>query len=158
MDATLEAKLNILSVEEAIRQFETTFPNTDWNKLQIEPEGPFIKYEMVGNDGENRNTLEINAQTGSTLKERQKPLKEKHRNPGRRQQKALNMTNLKSLTEINAIAQEQVGTDEPFQWEMDRQKERTVWKIEFANPTGEKITEIKVDAQDGTITQMKLKR
>lgn len=158
MDGTLEAKLNILPVEEAIRQFEETFPNTDWNKLQIESEGPFMKYEMVGNDGEHRNTLEINAQTGSPLKQRQKPLKEKHKEATRRQRKALNMTNLKSLTEINDIAQAQVEMDEPFQWELDRQKERTVWKIEFANPTGEKITELKVDAQDGAITQMKLKR
>lgn len=78
MTATLEEKLDILTVEEAIEKFETTYPGSDWNKLQIEPDGSFIKYEMVGNDGQHRNTLEINVHTGAVLKERQKALKEKH--------------------------------------------------------------------------------
>lgn len=41
--------------------------------------------------------------------------------------------------------------------ELDRQKERTVWKIEFADQTGSQITEVKVDAQDGTVVQTKIK-
>lgn len=155
---TLEEKLNILPVQAAIEAFEKTFPESDWNKLQIEPEGPFIKYEMVGTDNENRNTLEINAHTGDVLKERQKPLKEKDKNPIRRERRALNMNGLLQLTEVNEIAQNKIADGEPFQWELDRQKERTVWKIEFANKLGTEVTEFKVDAQDGTIVQMKLKR
>ena len=83
MAATLEEKLDILPVQEAIDKFETAYPRSDWNKLQIEPEGPFIKYEMVGNDGEYKNTLEINAHTGDVLKEKQKPLKETAGTDGR---------------------------------------------------------------------------
>ena len=157
MTQTLEEKLEILSIQEAIDKFEATFPGSDWNKLQIEPEGPFTKYEMVGVDGENKNTLEINAHTGDVLKERQKPLKEKAKDPARRERRALNMDNLMPLTEINAIAQSHVSDAEPYQWELDRQSERTVWKIEFANKTGSEIREFKVDAQDGTIVQTKLK-
>lgn len=157
MTQTLEEKLEILAVEKAIDKFETTFPGSDWNKLQIESEGPFIKYEMVGNDGEHKNTLEINAHTGDVLKERQKSLKRKAKDPARREKRALNMQGLMPLTEINAIAQNQVTEVEPYQWELDRQKERTVWKIEFANKTGTEILEYKIDAQDGTIVQSKLK-
>ena len=157
MTSTLEATLGILPVEEAIQRFESTFPTSDWNKLQIEPEGPFMKYEMVGTDEVNRNILEINAQSGTILKEKQKPLKPKQQDPARRARKELNMMNLMSLTEINQIAVQQVVNAKPFQWELDRQKHRTVWKIEFADAMGEKITEVKVDAQDGTITQIKLK-
>ena len=43
MTQTLEEKLEIMPVEKAIEKFETTFPRSNWNKLQIEPEGPFIK-------------------------------------------------------------------------------------------------------------------
>lgn len=157
MAATLEEKLDILPVQEAIDKFETAYPRSDWNKLQIEPEGPFIKYEMVGNDGEYKNTLEINAHTGDVLKEKQKPLKEKEKDSARRERKALNIENLMPLTEINEIAQTHVMDAIPYQWELDRQKERTVWKIEFANKTGSEMTEFKVDAQDGTIVQTKLK-
>lgn len=158
MTQTLEEKLEIMAVEKAIEKFETTFPGSNWNKLQIEPEGPFIKYEMVGNDGEHKNTLEINAHTGDVLKKRQKPLKKKAKDPARRERKALNMQRLMPLTKVNEIAQNQMNEAEPFQWELDRQKERTVWKIEFANKLGSEITEFKVDAHDGTIVQMKLKR
>lgn len=157
MTSTLEAKLDILAVEKAIATFEDRYPGNDWNKLQIEHDGPFFKYEMVGNDGKHRNTLEINAHTGVTLKDKQKPLKEKDKDPTRRDRKKLDMAQLLTLTKINEIAQNQVTNAEPFQWELDRQKERTVWKIEFADPLGKQITELKLDAHDGTIVQSKLK-
>lgn len=155
---TLEEKLNILPVKEAIGIFEAKFPKTSWNKLQIEPEGPYIKYEMVGMDKKHRNKLEINAHTGGVIKERQKPLKKKALNPRRRKRKQLNMTGLLPLTEVNDIAQRRIPDAEPFEWELDRKKDRTVWKIEFANKFGTEITEFKIDAQDGTVVQMKLKR
>jgi uncharacterized membrane protein YkoI len=157
MEETLEAKLDILSVEEAMKKFEKTYPNSQWNKLQIEQEGPFIKYEMVGNDGENKNTLELNAHTGDVLTEKQKPLKEKDKDPTRRQRKALRVDQLLPLSEITDIAQRHITEAEPYQWELDRESERTVWKIEFAGQSGREITEFKVDAQDGTIVQTKLK-
>ena len=155
--STLEMRLGILPVEEAIAIFENHFPNSDWNKLQIEHEGPFYKYEMVGNDGTHRNTLEINAHTGKILKDKQKPLKPKAQDPIRRERKKLNMSQQMSLTTINDIAQKQLADARPFQWELDRQKNRTVWKIEFSDTLGENITEYKIDAQDGTIVQIKLK-
>ena len=154
----LETQLGIIPVADAINQFQATFPKSDMTKLQIEYEGPFIKYEMVGNDGSYRNTLEINAQNSTVLKERQKPLKTKYQDPRRRQRKALNLNNLLPLSEINDIALSQTQVNQPFQWELDRQKERTVWKVEIADATGSQITEVKVDAQDGTVVQMKLKR
>lgn len=157
MVVSLEEKLDIIPVAEAIDEFNAVFSDTDFTKLQIEPEGPYIKYEMVGNDGEYKNTLEINAHTKTILKEKQKPLKEKDKDPVRREQKALNLENLKPLIEINVIAQEQIEAGEAFQWELDRSGARTIWKIEFADTNGDNITEVKVDAHDGTVVQMKIK-
>ncbi len=154
---TLEAQLNILAVEEAIGIFQAKFPNSDIHKLQIEHVGPYLKYEMVGMDDQHTNILEINAHTGGVLKERQKPLRKKALDPAWRQQKALNLTELLPLTDVNTIAQQKIADMEPFQWEMDRAKERTIWKIEFADPHGTQITEFKVDAQNGQVVQMKLK-
>ena len=158
MTSTLESKMGILSVVEAISIFEERYPNNDWNKLQIEHEGPFMKYEMVGNDGEKRNRVEINAHTGTVIKDKQKSLKAKAKDSSRRERKKLNMKDLLPLTQVNRIAQEQARESKPFQWELDRQKERTVWKIEFADANGEQIFEYKIDAQDGSIIQMKRKR
>lgn len=155
--AAFEEEYGILPLADAIARFNDTFPNSDVTKLQLEYEGPFLKYEFVGNDGVNRNTFEINAQTGDVLKERQKPLKEKMKNPQRREAKALNLENLLPLAEINDLALEQSPVKNPFQWELDRAKERTVWKVELADDTGGQVTELKIDAQDGTLVQMKLK-
>lgn len=69
----------------------------------------------------------------------------------------MNLEKLQPLQEMNELARQQVKTGTAFQWELDRNNERTVWKIEFADETGSNITEIKIDAQDGTIVQMKLK-
>jgi uncharacterized membrane protein YkoI len=157
MSQAFEAQLGILGVNEAIDFYQEKYPNSDLNKLQIEHEGLYLKYEMVGNDGKTRDTLEINAHTGAVLKERQKPLKEKHQDSIRRAGKALNLENLRPLQEINDLASEQIETGTAFQWELDRNKQRTVWKIEFADETGSNITEIKIDAQDGTIVQLKRK-
>ncbi|XJS10829.1 PepSY domain-containing protein [Aerococcaceae bacterium WGS1372] len=158
MTHRLETQLGIIPVKDAINLFLGKFPKSDMTKLQIEYEGPFIKYEMVGNDGTHRNILEINAQNSTILKERQRPLKAKDQDPTRRQRRTLNLDNLMPLSEINDIALSQSQVDQPFQWELDRQKERTVWKVEIADATGGQITEVKVDAQDGTVVQMKLKR
>lgn len=155
--AAFEEEYGILPLADAIARFNDTFPNSDVTKLQLEYEGPFLKYEFVGNDGVNRNTFEINAQTGDALKERQKPLKEKMKDPQRREAKALNLENLLPLAEINDLALEQSPVKNPFQWELDRAKERTVWKVELAEDTGGQVTELKIDAQDGTLVQMKLK-
>lgn len=155
--AAFEEEYGILPLADAIARFNDKFPNSDVTKLQLEYEGPFLKYEFVGNDGVNRNTFEINAQTGDALKERQKPLKEKMKDPQRREAKALNLENLLPLAEINDLALEQSPVKNPFQWELDRAKERTVWKVELADDTGGQVTELKIDAQDGTLVQMKLK-
>lgn len=155
--AAFEEEYGILPLADAIARFNDTFPNSDVIKLQLEYEGPFLKYEFVGNDGVNRNTFEINAQTGDVLKERQKPLKEKMKDPQRREAKALDLENLLPLAEINDLALEQSPVKTPFQWELDRAKERTVWKVELADETGGQVTELKIDAQDGTLVQMKLK-
>ena len=157
MTTAFEESLGIIAVAEALQAFRDKFPISDFNKVQLEHEGPYLKYEMVGTDKEYRNTLEINAHTGSVLKERRKPLKEKHKDPIRRERKALNLDQLMPLSEINELAQKQVSAGAAFQWELDREGTRTVWKIEFAAAAGDQITEVKIDAQDGMIVQTKLK-
>lgn len=158
MTHSLEDQLNIIPIATAIQTFQTKYPKSDIQKLQIEYEGPFIKYDIVGNDGSQRNSLELNGQTGQVIKEKQKALKAKDQDPSRRQAKALNLDNLMPLDQINQIALDNANVDRPFQWEMDREKDRTVWKVEISDASGSQVTEVKVDAQDGTVVQMKLKR
>lgn len=158
MTQTFEERMDILPVTQAITLFFDAYPQSDMQKFQLEYEGPFLKYEMVGMDEENRNALKINAATGEVLKEQQKPLKPKDQNPERRANKALNLDNLLPLEEIDQIAKDNSQVKLPFQWELDRRRDRTVWKVELASDDGARVTEVKVDAHDGTVVEMKIKR
>lgn len=156
MPNTLETELGIIPVTDAITKYQTKYPDDNITKLQIEYEGPFLKYEFVGDDGKNRHTYEFNARTEDELKDKTKTLKRKHQDENRRARRKLDVDNLRSLQEITDIALEQVPVEKPFEWELDRKGKRTVWEIEIANETGDTIYEVKVDAHDGTVVEMKL--
>lgn len=154
---TLEETLGIIAVDEAIGLYKEKWPNDELTKLQIEYEGPFLKYEFVGHDGADRHVYEINAQNKAVIKERSKPLEPKKRHADYLERKNLFLIDLLPLTQINEIALGAVPVDRPFQWELDRKNERTVWKVEISNEDASEVYEVKIDAQDGTITQTKLK-
>lgn len=159
MNTNFENSLGIIPLQEAINKFQEKYPQSSIFKLQIEYKGPFLKYEMNGNDNENRNSLELNAQTGDIIREKQRPLKEKEKlkNQDTLTRKSLDLNKLMSLDEISKISDTEVGKGKAFQWEMDRSKERTIWKIEYADDKASEIIETKIDAHDGTMIQKKLK-
>lgn len=157
MSMTFEEQLGIIPLSEAIDFYFEKWPNDQVTKLQIEYEGPFLKYEFVGHDGKNRHTYEFNAQNKAVIKEREKLLSEKKSQPEYLEQKNLDLSGLLPLTEINRLALEAAPVDKAFQWELDRKRERTIWKVEIANDDASTVYEVKLDAQNGTITQIKLK-
>lgn len=157
MTNTLEMKMNILSVAQVLAQYFEAYPDDILTKFQLAHKGPFYKYAFVGNDGNVRHTLELNAQTGDVLKDKAKDLRPKDQDPARREAKTLNLENLLPLNQITDLALNAVAVKNPVQWELDRKGPRTLWKVEITNDTGANMHEVKIDAQDGTILQTKLK-
>lgn len=157
MEKTLEQGLGIMPVEEALDLFREKYPQASLEKVQIEYHAGCFKYEFVGYTDRHKINYEINGATGTELKAKEKPLKPKQVRPDRRDRKRLNLENLLPLTKINQVALGQVDVDRPFEWELDRKKDRTVWKVKLAGPTGEPVYEVKVDAQEGTVMEFKLK-
>lgn len=158
MTNTLEMKMNIMPVADALARYFEAYPNDILTKFQLAHKGPYYKYSFVGNDGAVRHTLELNAHTGDVLKERAKTLRPKDQDPVRRESKTLNVNNLLPLNQINDIALNAVPVTNSVQWELDRKYARTIWKVEIVDERGANMHEVKLDAQDGTITQVKLKR
>lgn len=148
-------KLDIMTVDEAIARFREAHPKAKVTKLQLEYTGPFLKYEFVGVDGGERHSYEFNASTGQVLKNRSKALKAKRAQ--KMQAKVLELENIMGIEEASKLAKEQVPVDRPFEWELDRKKGRTIWKVELTTDQGHPVYEVKLDAQDGTIVQTKLK-
>ncbi|MDI9518248.1 MAG: PepSY domain-containing protein [Erysipelotrichaceae bacterium] len=158
MTNTLELKLGIISTTDALNKYFEIYPNDILTKFQLAHKGPFYKYSFVGNDGTNRHSLKLNAQTGDIIRDKTKALKPKYQDPVRREAKTLNLENMLPLTEINEIALKTVPVTKPVQWELDRKKARTLWKVEITDESGANMHEVKIDAQDGSILQFKLKK
>lgn len=157
MEKTLEEQLEIIPLKEAIDIYQEKYPEDEFHKIQLEYKGPFLRYKIVGTDGIERHNLNINAKNKEVIKEAMKALKEKYKESTYLEKRKLNLKGLKELTEVNRIAKEASPVKIPFEWELDREGERTVWEVELADEEGSNIYEVKVDAQDGTIVQIKLK-
>lgn len=158
MANTLEMNLGIMPVNDVIKKFFEYYPDDILTKFQLAHKGPFFKYSFVGNDGKNRHSIKFNAKTGDVLKNTVKSLKPKYQDPARRDAKKLNLDNMLPLNEINNIALNAVPVSTPVQWELDRKREHTLWKVEITDEAGSNMHEVKIDAQSGTILQTKLKR
>ena len=148
-------KYQIMPVANVIAQFKELYPQAFLTKLQLEYEGPFLKYDLEGMDATTKYAIDINAQTGETLKSSDRPLKKKE--VERQARYELNITDLIPLDQITQIALDAVPVDHPIQWELDRKRDRTYWKVEIVNQQGGDLYEAKVDAQEGTLVEMKLK-
>lgn len=157
MTNTLEMKLGIISIDEAIQRFFDQYPDDVLTKLQLTHKGPFYHYSFVGNDGSNRHSLTLNAQTGDSIKDTSKALKPKMQNPERLEAKQLDMKNMLSLSEINSAALDAAPVSTPIKWELKRKKDRTLWKIKITDENGANPHEVKLDAQDGSLLRIKLK-
>lgn len=154
---TLEETLGIITVAEAIQIYLEKWPQDCLTKLQIEYEGPFLKYEFRGNDGQEQHAYEINAQNRVVIKEKTKSLSAKKSHPNYLERKKLHIDDLLSLTEINNIAKTAVPVNVAYQWELARKDNRTIWKVELASEDASQIYEVKIDAQEGLVMQTKLK-
>lgn len=157
MTMALEMNLGIITMADALEKYFATYPDDILTKVQLAHKGPFYKYAFVGNDGTHRHSLELNAQTGEIIKDKVKALKGKDQDPKRRDLKKCNVENLLPLTEINAGALKEVSVTTPLQWELDRKKDRTFWKVEITDDQGGNKHEVKIDAQDGVVLQVKRK-
>ncbi len=157
MTRNLEMNLGIISISDIIKKYFEYYPDDILTKIQLAHKGPFYKYSFVGNDGINRHSVKFNAQTGEVIKNTVKSLKPKDQNPTRREAKKLNLENMLPLSQINDIALNAVPVSTPVQWELDRKRRNTLWKVEITDEKGSNMHEVKIDAQNGSILQTKLK-
>jgi uncharacterized membrane protein YkoI len=157
MTNTFEMKLGIISINDAVKKYFEHYPDDILTKFRLAHKGPFYKYSFMGNDGKKRHLLKLNAQTGDIIKNTVKVLKPKHRNPVRRKARKLNLKKMLPFSEINAIASNVSSVSTPIQWKLGRKRERTLWKVKITDERGANMHEVKLDAQDGSLLQMKLK-
>lgn len=154
---TFEDEYHIWVISEVLEFFDQVYPNAKLTGLKLAYKGPFMRYKISCQDGSFGYVLEINAQTGGVLREKRKILSPVEIRDV--EQRVVNTEQLLSLHDINEIAKANAPTLKSYQWEMRRQGERTIWKVQLADEhgNGNNITIVKVDAQDGTVLQVKCK-
>ncbi len=144
----------ILPVNDIIAKYREEFPGGDIEELELDFDGARFRYKILGLDDDNRFTITFNAVTGSVLRKNSKPLGRKHRGGVRRARKAVDLENLIDIPQATEIAREFSRDYRPFEWELEREGDITLWEIEFASESGDKVIEVKVHAQEGTILEV----
>lgn len=157
MTNTLEMKLSIIPAADAIAKYFEYYPSDILTKVRLTHRGPFYIYSFLGNDGKSRHLLKLNAQNGGIIKNKTKTLRGKRRDPIRREMKKLNLEGILSLTEANDVALKTVPDATPVKWKLERKKSRTLWKIKLIGQSVANMHKVKIDAQNGSLIQVKLK-
>lgn len=153
------AAQELVGVEEAIAFFQKHFPETDIESLELKFDGARFKYEMRGLNDDTRYEFAFNAATTTIFKIKPKPLKEKYRGGVRRREKAVALDHLQPLEALMDLAAAQVPAGyRPYEWELERKGEVTVWEIEYTDAQGDKEMEIKINAQTGDLIKIEFPR
>lgn len=146
--------VDVVSMNEAIELYLSKFPNTSLEEVELEFDGARYKYKCYGVDDTHQYYYVFNAATKTMLKENTKPLKEKEANGVRRNRKAMNLENLLSLEEATKIAKEHTQGFRPFEWNLERSGDATIYEIEWVDATGDKEMEVKLNAHTGDLIEI----
>lgn len=140
-----------ITLEQAIKEYQTIYPEKTITSLELESSFGKYSYEIKGVDDTTEYSVEINAQTGEVKKEREESLDNDEKNGIKKQNAALDLTKLKSIEEISALAEENVGSGEAMEWSLERELSITYWEVKVVK--GTKEVSVKIDAQTDEILE-----
>lgn len=145
-------KTNIkVTVEQAIKEYQAIYPEKEITSLELDSSFGKYVYEIKGVDDATEYSVEINAQTGEVKKEREEALDNDEKNGVKKQNEALDLTNLKSIEEISALAEKTAGSGEAIEWSLERELSITYWEVKVVE--GTKEISVKIDAQTDEILE-----
>ncbi len=141
-----------VTVSEAIDLYQKTYPNSDIIKLELDNSFGKIQYKIEGVDDIKEYTVKVDGETKKVDTEKEEALDTDERDGQKRQQEKINMTGLKSLTEISEIAEKEVGKGQADEWELEQKLGITYWEVTVKN--GLKDTSVKINAQTGEVLEV----
>ncbi|MGX7058497.1 PepSY domain-containing protein [Vagococcus humatus] len=141
-----------VTVSEAIDLYQKTYPNSDIIKLELDNSFGKIQYKIEGVDDIKEYTVKVDGETKKVDTEKEEALDTDERDGQKRQQEKIDVTELKSLTEISEIAEKEVGKGQADEWELEQKLGITYWEVTVKN--GLKDTSVKINAQTGEVLEV----
>lgn len=150
-DSQKEAQLSdIISVDEAVKLYQETYPNTDITDLTLELSFGKYYYHIDGIDDNDEYELTINADTKELSDEKKEKLDNDEKNGIKREEEKLDLDKVISIEKASDIAVKEVGFGEATEWSLDRELKTTYWDVTVKEGRV-KEAEVKIDAQSGDV-------
>lgn len=136
-----------VSATKAIERFQKKYPDAAVTSLELDSDWGSYFYKIEGVDDQNEYEVKIDANTENL--ETQTPEKLDPDDSNKKEEDALDTTNLLSTEEAAQKAIDKVGGGTATDWDLDKDLGTTYWEVKVKN--GNQITKVKLNSQTGEI-------
>lgn len=140
-----------VSVEEAIKAYQDTYPDSDITSLELDTSFGAYYYKIEGVNDTTEFEIKVDGVTKKVEKEREEQLDRDEQNGVKRREDKINIQNLLSIEKAAEIAVQQVGGGTATDWDLDKDLGITFWEVTVENNQQE--TTVKMNAQTGEILE-----
>lgn len=148
--ASQENGKRTVSVEDAIKAFQDTYPGADITSLELDTSFGKYFYKVEGVDDSKEYEIRVDGETKKIEKEREESLDDDEKNGEKRKDK-LALTDLLSIEKAASIAEKEVGSGQATDWDLDQELGTTYWEVTVEDNGTE--TNVKMDARTGEILE-----
>lgn len=136
-----------VSAIKAIELFKKKYPDAVVTNLELDSDWGSYFYTIEGVDDQNEYEVKIDANTGDL--KAQTPEKLDPEDSRKKEEDALDTTNLLSTEEAAQKAIDKVGGGTATDWSLDKDLGTTYWEVKVIN--GQQTTKVKLNSQTGEI-------
>lgn len=140
-----------VSVEEAIKAYQDTYPDSDITSLELDTSFGAYYYKIEGVNDTTEFEIKVDGVTKKVEKEREEQLDRDEQNGVKRREDKIDIQNLLSIEKAAEIAVQQVGGGTATDWDLDKDLGITFWEVTVENNQQE--TTVKMNAQTGEILE-----
>ena len=143
------SKVNVMSVEDVIAQYQKTYPDSDITSIQLENERRGFVYKVEGVDDNKEYEIKIDAVTKEVYQDKSENLDKDEKNGIKREEDKLDLEGILSIDEATKIAEEEAGTGQAIEWDLDRELNVTYWEVTVKD--GNNKVQVKLDGKTGEV-------
>ncbi len=151
--ATTTASEISVSLDEAIKAYQDTYPDSDITAIDLESSLGSYVYAIEGVDDSQEYEVKIDAASKEIKKQKEEKLDADEQKGIKRQEDQLDLTDLLSLDEISKIATKE-AQGEAVEWGLDQELNTTYWDVKVQDAGKE--TDVKIDAKTGEVLEVEL--
>ena len=143
------SKVDVMSVEDVIAQYQKTYPDSDITSIQLENERRGFVYKVEGVDDNKEYEIKIDAVTKEVYQDKSENLDKDEKNGIKREEDKLDLEGILSIDEATKIAEEEAGTGQAIEWDLDRELNVTYWEVTVKD--GNNKVQVKLDGKTGEV-------